>query len=101
MTIEDFRTNPRTAVLAAGVDRLAKKVEELRALAAVDASVGTLAEQEIKDLETTQADLFEQMETIAASRSAPVETAAPAVILEIRAGAGGEEAALFAVRLAA
>ena len=101
MTIEDFRANPRTAVLAAEFDRLAKKVEELRALAAVEASVGTLAEQEIKDLETTQADLFKQMETIAAGRSAPVEAIAPAIILEIRAGAGGEESALFAAQLAA
>ena len=102
MTIEDFRANSRTTILAAEFDRLAKKIEELRALSVTEAEVKTLAEQEIKDLEMTQAGLFEQMSTIAAGRSSgeSIKNSVQALILEIRAGAGGEEAALFAVQLA-
>lgn len=100
MTLEPFRDNPRTAVLAAEFDRLTKKIEELKTLLAADATVGALAREEIKDLETTQDGLMTQMETIFAGRAKESGLAkAKAVILEIRAGAGGEESSLFAAEL--
>jgi len=101
MTLGEFRDNPRTATLATEFDRLTKKIEELKTLSITDDEVAVLAREEIKDLESVQTALITQMETIfSGSVKAGKPDEAKAIILEIRAGAGGEESALFAAELA-
>ncbi|MEK7585347.1 MAG: PCRF domain-containing protein [Patescibacteria group bacterium] len=100
MELKDFRDNPRTAALAAEFDRLEGKLAELRSLASTDESMRLMAEQEIKDLAAAQTALFEQMQSILEPAAAGETSGAKEVILEIRAGAGGEESSLFAATLA-
>ncbi|MEK7552998.1 MAG: PCRF domain-containing protein [Patescibacteria group bacterium] len=103
MDLSVFRENPATSFLVSEFDRLAKKIAELKQLVSSDHEVGVLAEVEIKELITMQDSLIEQMKLVV-NRRATTDATAPtdpeAIILEIRAGAGGEESALFASELA-
>ncbi len=97
--ISDFRADHRTQFLASQYDALAVRIGELDELAA-DESMAELAAEERRDLIAQQQALFEEMGRILAA--AKEEDEKPyGVVLEVRAGAGGEEAALFAEELAA
>jgi peptide chain release factor 1 len=96
--LDELRQNPKTIYLMAEYDRLAKLVLENQELA-TDESMQALAEEEISKLKIQQEDLLSRMnEIVEADKPKPGETLG--VIMEIRAGAGGEESALFAVDLA-
>jgi peptide chain release factor 1 len=99
MSEEELKKNPKTAYLMQEYDRLEAQINETRSLAAADTGVRDLAEEEIKRLEELKSGLLEQAREIVAEEKK--EEAEPkTVILEVRAGAGGEEAALFAFNLA-
>jgi peptide chain release factor 1 len=99
MTPEELKKNPKTAYLMQEYTRLEKQAEETRALSSADPGVRELADEEIKQLENLMADLLKQAQEIAEEEKE--ELADPkTIILEVRAGAGGEEAALFAFNLA-
>ena len=94
-----FRENQKTQFLAGQFDECMKKREEAEALAANDEAMRELAEEEIVGLTTQLEGLYAEMERIL--EATKEEEAKPyGVILEVRAGAGGEEAALFAEQLA-
>jgi peptide chain release factor 1 len=97
--LQEFRENPKTQFLAGQFDALTKRRDESAALAA-DPSMRELAEEELRSLDEQRQGLYAEMGRILeASRE---EEARPyGVVLEVRAGAGGEEAALFAEELAA
>jgi len=98
MELEDFRNNPKTTYLAGLFSDLEKQIKETRELASGDEAVGELAEEEIKNLETQKADLWAKMVEILTPKEG--ETENPEIlIMEIRAGAGGDEASLFAYDL--
>ncbi len=97
--LERFRGNPRTAYLVAEYDRLAAKIKEVESLAH-DESMRTLAAEEINSLKEQQIGLLASMSDIIA-KEAKEEAEVKEIIMEIRAGAGGEESALFARELAA
>ncbi len=98
-TLQTYRDHPKTQFLASQYDALAKKRAESERMIAEDPSLRELAEDDIRDLLNQQTLLGEEMARIVeASRE---EDEQPyGVILEVRAGAGGEEAALFAEELA-
>lgn len=97
--IQIFRDNSKTTYLASLYDDLSKKIEENRALAGADSTMAELVAEEIKNLETQKQDLLTKMSEILAPKGG--ETDGPkALIMEIRAGAGGDEAALFGLELA-
>ncbi len=96
--IEKYKSNPRTAYLAESFLRLEKEEAELQAMSA-DPEMKALSEEELKSLEAQKTQLLKEMEEIAAVEKAEEEFPNE-VILEVRAGAGGEEAALFAKELA-
>ncbi|MES2135408.1 MAG: PCRF domain-containing protein [Patescibacteria group bacterium] len=98
--IQDFRSNPKTAYLAAEFDRLTHELERTLELAKSDASLAELAEEERRQLELQQKALFEQMESIVAPAEDGPEDEPVAVVMEFRAGAGGNEANIFAGDLA-
>ncbi len=99
MDISSFRSDAKTAYLAARFDELEMKITELARVAEDDASLREIADDEIKSMRIEQEELYKHMQEI----TAPEEgegVQADGLILEVRAGAGGEEAALFAQELA-
>ncbi|MFA6476175.1 MAG: PCRF domain-containing protein [Candidatus Paceibacterota bacterium] len=98
MEISDFRANNKTAYLAGLYDNFTRQIEEAKALAVGDDSVKELVEEEVKNLEKEQADLFAKMEEILAPKEGENDDPRT-VMIEMRAGAGGTESALFAYEL--
>lgn len=99
MDIEKYKSNPKTAYLAETFERLQKEEEETKAMAGVDPEMQKLAEDELKNILIQKEELQKQMEEIVKVEEKEEEFPNE-IILEVRAGAGGEEAALFAKKLA-
>jgi peptide chain release factor 1 len=94
-----FRDNPKTQFLARQFDELSTRHADALALGASDPAMAELAADEVQQLAGQQAALYEEMDRIV--RESKVEEERPyGVVLEVRAGAGGDEAALFAEDLA-
>jgi peptide chain release factor 1 len=97
--ITPYKENQKTAYHAAEYERLEREIEEVRSLMADDPAMQELAEADLVKLEEQQIALLEQMKSIV-SAEAEEERFPNEVILEVRAGAGGDEAALFAADIA-
>lgn len=95
----DNKANPKTAYLAETLDKLAKEEVEVLALAETDKGLGDLAAEELKNIRTQKEAIEKQIAEINAVEKAEEEFPNE-MIIEIRAGVGGEEAALFAEELA-
>lgn len=97
--LQSFRENQKTQFLASQFDAVAVKQAEATLLAESDPAMAALADEELAELETQRLGLYEEMKRIIDSQV--VEEVMPyGIILEVRAGAGGDEAALFAEELA-
>jgi peptide chain release factor 1 len=99
MDLDTYRQNHKTAYLMTEYDRLEKAVEENKRLAEADQSMQELATEEIKSLEEQMATVLKRVEEIIEADK-PKEGEVLGVVLEVRAGAGGDESALFARELA-
>ena len=99
MTIEDFKKNHKTRFLAEEYERLLNEENGIKEMMEGDDEMKTLAEEEMKGLEKRKTEMWEQMENILSPKE-DEEGGPKDLIMEIRAGAGGEEAALFAADLA-
>lgn len=98
MELSDFKSNQRTAYLAQEYERLLRAKEEASSMLADDA-MKELAESEIHSLLPQLEALWKQMEDII--KAGKEEDEKPkSLILEIQAGAGGDESSLFAAELA-
>lgn len=96
--LEEFRTHPKTQFMASQFDVLMRAHREAEMLGETDAAMEELAAEEMNRIESEQTLLYTEMERIVTNSL--VEEAKPyGVVLEVRAGAGGEEAALFAEEL--
>jgi len=95
--LEKFKNNPKTVYLANYYAELASKLVEAQTLA-TDPAMVDLALEEISGLEKQLADLAQQMIEIVAKDKEEAE-APKGIIIEIRAGAGGDEASLFAFEM--
>ncbi len=96
--LDKFKSNPKTAYLAESYARLLKEEEELKTLAS-DEAMKALSEEELKNIEIQKVALASQMEEIVKVEEKEEEFPND-IILEIRAGAGGDEAGIFANDLA-
>lgn len=97
--LKKFKENHKTSYLAEAYEKLSAEESELKAMLEKDSSLGDLAREELGTI-TIQKDAFlKQMEEIFKADQAEEEFPNE-IILEVRAGAGGEEAALFAQKLA-
>jgi len=96
--LEKFKNNPKTVYLANYYAELASKLVEAQTLA-TDPAMADLAREEIAGLEKQLADLAQQMTEIVAKDKEEAE-APKGIIIEIRAGAGGDESSLFAFEMA-
>ncbi len=99
MDITQFREDRRTAYLAAEYDRLGSELVRVDELAKSDPSLAELAAEERAQILMQQQELMAQMEAILAPEEGE-EGEPVSVVMEFRAGAGGDEAALFANELA-
>ncbi len=97
--IEEFRKNKKTSYLAEEYVRLENEEESIKKMAEKDQGLFALAEEELKNIISQKKDLMAQMKNIATVED-EVEKFPNEVVMEIRAGVGGEEAAIFAEDLA-
>ncbi len=98
LKLEDFKKNPKTQFLATQFESELKKLEETEKLAKSDPEMAEMASEEIEDLKKQLQNQFSRMDKII--EDSKIEEAKPyGVILESRAGAGGDEASLFAAEL--
>lgn len=97
--MEEFKNNPKTAYLAVMYEKLDEQEAEVRRMADTDPSFDALAKDELADITAQKDGLMAQMKEIVAKDEAEEEFPNE-IILEVRAGAGGDEAALFAEQLA-
>jgi peptide chain release factor 1 len=99
MDLSAYKANPKTQYYAQQYETLAQEVRELRALQTSDPDMADLASADIEKAEQQQQALLADMERITAVEAEEDEYPNE-VILEVRAGAGGDEASLFADDLA-
>lgn len=97
--IENARADSRTAYLAGEYDRLQAEVQRTEALG-TEPEMVELAKEEIAALHAQQTTLLEQISAILETSTDQKNNDPIAVVMEFRAGAGGEEARLFAEELA-
>ncbi len=96
--ISKFKDDYRTKYLAEDFERLQKERAELDALLS-DPEMADLARDDAASLDVAIADLYARLEQI--QKDAEEEEEIPReLVLEVRAGVGGEEAAIFAEDLA-
>jgi len=93
--LEEFRKNKKTAFLAEEYARLENEEESIKKMTEKDPSMLSLAEEELKNITSQKEQLFAQMKSIV-SAGEEEEKFPNEAIMEIRAGVGGEEAAIFA-----
>lgn len=94
----DYADDHRVAYLVAEWKRLSQGEKDATELIEVDPAMKELADKELNDIESQKDVLMKQIEAIVGSdneREWPNE-----VVVEVRAGVGGEEASLFAEELA-
>lgn len=98
MDLDNLKKNPKTQYLAEQYERLLSQEEETKTLAASDESMQEMAKDELSAIEIQKKAIEEQVAAIEASEQEEEEFPNE-IILEARAGAGGDEAALFAQEL--
>ncbi len=99
MDLEKFSQNPKTSYLAEEYNRLSKQEEETNQMIASDPTLADLAHGDLENIKSQKDALLKQMEEIVMVEEKEEEFPNE-IILEVRAGAGGEEASIFAEDLA-
>lgn len=94
----ELKSNPRTHYLALELDRLDAKEAETNELAK-DPEMAEMASEDLKDIFAQRTEVERQIQEIL-DKEKEEEEFPNELVLEIRAGAGGDEAALFAANLA-
>ena len=99
MTIEEFKNNIKTSYLADEYLRLDKEEISVKEMLAGDTSMAEIAGEELANLQSQKEVIWKQMEDILTEEKQEEEFPNE-IIMEVRAGVGGDEAALFAEMLA-
>lgn len=97
--LQQIKENHKTSFLAGEWERLLREEESAKALIASDPGMKELAEEELNNIEIQKESIKNQIEAILKAEKEE-EKFPNEVMLEVRAGAGGDEAALFARQLA-
>lgn len=97
--IEQLKKNPRTAFYAQELERLARERKDIEATLVADPTLVDIAQEDLRQIEASEKTLNEKIESMLVEEKTEEEFPNE-IILEVRAGAGGEEAALFAELLA-
>ncbi|MFT7558062.1 MAG: peptide chain release factor 1 [Planctomycetota bacterium] len=97
--IKKLKEDHKTAYLAGELERVIAEYTEAEALASTDPEMLEMAKEELDLLQETRATLEGQLQAIL-DRDKNEELFPNEIILELRAGAGGDEASLFSYQLA-
>ncbi len=97
--LEENLRNPKTSYLAKEYELLLHQENQTTAMLEKDPSLKDLVDEELSDLKLKKEIIVKQVEEILSSEDEEEEFPNE-IILEIRAGAGGDEASLFAYNLA-
>lgn len=95
MDLASFKENYKTNFLATEYERLSKEKDESLALAE-DPAMAEMAKEESARIEEQMKLVWDQMADIVKKDEEAEEEAPRSIIVEIRAGAGGDEANIFA-----
>jgi peptide chain release factor 1 len=94
----EFKKNFSTAYLAEEYERLDREAVDASAAASGDAELEKIAAEDVARIRARQADILVEIERIL--KKDEEEASAPvSAVMEFRAGAGGDEAAIFATDL--
>lgn len=93
--LQEYKDDPRTAFLAGEYERVSKELQHLDEVIAGEPKMKELAEEEQGVLNAQLRGIEENLASILTEASKAAEEPVAAV-MEIRAGAGGDEAAIFA-----
>ena len=99
MTIQEFKENVKTSYLADEYIRLDNEEASVKEMLSSDTSMAEMAAEELANLQSQKEVVWKQMEDILTEEKKEEEFPNE-VIMEVRAGVGGDEAALFAEMLA-
>lgn len=94
----EFKANHKTAYLAEEYERLQREVEEAQAAAGADPELLAMAQEDEARIDARKQEILSTIEDIL-NKEKEEESLPKAVVLEFRAGAGGDEAMLFAQEL--
>jgi len=97
--LAEFKDNHKTQFLASQFESELTKLTDAQELADSDPEMAELAQEEIAQLTKQLKDQFDEMDRIIEANKEE-EKKPYGVMLEVRAGAGGDEASLFAGELA-
>ncbi len=99
MDLEQFKENNKTSYLYDMYQKLLKDEAELLDMVNSDPEMADMSKEDLANIATQKEEILKQMQEIVDADK--VEEEFPnEIILEVRAGAGGEEASLFAEELA-
>jgi len=97
--LDELKKHHKTEYLARDFERLLREEIEMRELLDSDETLHEMAGEELKNIQTQMEAIESQIKSIEDSEKQEEEFPNE-IILEVRAGAGGDEAALFARQLA-
>lgn len=97
--LEQLKKDHKTSYFALEYERLLSEEEKVNEMVKTDESLKELAEEEIQNIKFQKEAIERQLEEITKSEKENEEFPNE-IILEVRAGAGGDEASLFAWELA-
>lgn len=96
MDLASFKENYKTSFLASEYEKLLKEKEESLLLAEADPAMKDLAKEEAIRLEKEMEEIWARMQEIVKKDEEEESESPRSIIVEIRAGAGGDEANIFA-----
>ncbi|KKP87441.1 MAG: Peptide chain release factor 1 [Parcubacteria group bacterium GW2011_GWC1_35_8] len=99
MDLEELKRNHNTSYLADMLEKLVREEAEVREMLASDDSLHEMAVKELKFIQEERERIEKQVQEIF-DKDKEEEEMTNEIVLEVRAGAGGDEASLFAWELA-
>jgi peptide chain release factor 1 len=99
LQIDELKKNHKTAYLAGEYERILAEEKTVQTMRADDPSLASVADEELELLREQKEALARQLVEILKSEK-DAEEFPNEIVLEVRAGAGGDEASLFAWELA-
>ena len=99
LTLEEHKKNPKTSYLAQEYEGILHQENQTKMMAENDASLKGLVQEELLEFKKRKKEIAKQILDIL-EQTKEEEKFPNEIILEIRAGAGGDEASLFAQNLA-
>jgi peptide chain release factor 1 len=97
--LEELKKDHRTSYMAGNLERLMRQEAEVREMLASDDTLHDLAGEELKTIQEEREAVEKQLQDIL-DKDKEEEEFPNEIVLEVRAGAGGDEASLFAWEVA-